>query len=436
MGEVPRRCQLACYAAVSLGVLGCGGQVPSPADENSGRVVTSAGPAGDVSGTVIEAYLDVPLSGRQVTIGSAHTTTDALGHFSIPGVSSTYDLVVTDPDGSTASVFLGLTRRDPRVRHSRSPHDSAQPGRVATITGSLSGIPSWPLPVHVEVLSSLGTRVDGTGSGRTFGPLQLPWNGDPSVTAQVFALADIGSVETAAQSFAFGHQTVPLADGAVTVSLPLSIVRKAQVTATITHPPGSPPTNEGVNYVSWQRPMFNFPIAGSSAYTGTSFHALVPSSQEPGTSLCFQVLREGDSATGDFFLDQICGIAPGTPVSAQLQAPPSFTSPAPNTAVTPATRFTWTAFEGGVYDLSLGHRKEATPSAPFIVVFTAARSTAWPDLSAVHIPFPAGMEYAAAISGVGVFASIDELCGPAGYAGEFRESRHSTLAPMKVTLSR
>jgi hypothetical protein len=76
-------------------------------------------------------------------------------------------------------------------------------------------------------------------------------------------------------------------------------------------------------------------------------------------------------------------------------------------------------------------------ATPTLHVYTAARSTTWPDLSASHVNFPADAEYSVGIVGIGVFASIDELTGPGGFASTApRELRRSYLEPVKVHVLR
>jgi hypothetical protein len=135
--------------------------------------------------------------------------------------------------------------------------------------------------------------------------------------------------------------------------------------------------------------------------------------------------------------DTLCGITPGTAISAQLQEPPRFTSPPADTTVRPTTTLAWTAFDRGVYRLDLVSGRLPTAAAPNIDVYTAATSTTWPDLSSVNVPFPAEAEYALSIVGLGVFASIDELAGPRGFASAvIPEYRQSYLNPMKVSVLR
>jgi hypothetical protein len=399
---------------------------------------------------VIDDGGNLPLTGRSITIGSIHTTTDDAGRFSIPGAASTYDLVIVDPDGTTVSVYAGLTRRDPLVRHHRSLSDNRVPTHVATIAGTLSGDLTWPLSgddtAGVLVVSPIlrgqmlvGGRLAPFLRGPSFGPLRLGWDGAPSLQAEVYAWAHFADTTGAgfggSTSWAFAERPVALQDGAV--SLPVSLVtvsKKAHVTGTIDHPPSFPPTQRSVYYALPPRPGAAIGVGGDMLFT-ESFDFTVPVLPIPGGALCFSA-RSMPPDRASLATDTICAVVPGRPVSARLQSPPSLTSPKPETTVTPATQFEWTAFDGGVYELNLSSGQSAA-ATPNIHLYTAARSVTWPDLSAAAIAFPLDAAYTCTIAGLGPFASLDDLVGPAGSAAAFTpELRRSYLRGVRVQWSR
>jgi hypothetical protein len=405
---------------------------------------------------VIDDLRGLPLVGRSVTIASVHTTTDDGGRFAILGVPSTYDLVIVDPDGTTVSLYRGLTRRDPLVRHHKSPHDSALPAQVATVTGTLSGGPSWPLGRNdsagvwiVSPLDHVNALLGGKlpipmFRGPSFGPVYLRWDGAPTVPAEAYAWStfdeagDAGSGEASPpQSFAYGLEPLTLRDGGVSLSLPLVVVpRNAHVAGTVVHPPSAPPTQRMVYYALPPRPGTHLPVGGDTR-SAASFDFAVPVLRLPGASLCFAAFSAIGNILAPQIWDCLCGIEPGSPVTAQLQAPPSFTSPAANTTVSPTTTFAWTAFDGGVYELDLVSGQLPSAAAPNIYLYTAATSTTWPDLTAASVSYPADAEYACTIVGLGVYASIDELTGSAGFAAPVvKEFRQSHLPAMNVSVAR
>jgi hypothetical protein len=441
--------------ALSVSIAACGAHRAAPSSPSRTVEVSHAATsgAGTVSGTVIGGLQDLPLLGRSVAIGPVHTTTDDTGHFSIPGAPSTYDLVIVDPDGTTVSLYVGLTRREVLVRHHRSAADVTAPARRSVATVTLSGGPPWPLRGDdnggVWIVSPAAKSHVGMGGslpGIAHGPdvgLRLGWDGPPSIAGEVYAWVrfhnaeDAGSGDAgASSSFAFGEQPLTIEEGAVSVSLSLHIVSQtANVNGTITYPPNSPPTQKSVYYPLPSLPGARVPVAGDTSHAA-SFDYRVPVLHIPGSSLCFDAFSSTGWIAAPLLLGSVCGITPDAPASVHLQAPPKFISPATSSKVTPTTTFSWTPFEGGVYELDL-KSQPATAGAPDIHVYTSATSTNWPDLRAVYVPFPAEGDYECTVVGLGVFASIDQLCGPAGFAATgVPDFRRSYLPPVKVSVSR
>lgn len=84
--------------ATLVSCLGCGEDALSPA-------------ADEVRGQVIDTSLD-PVPGAVVSAGDHSVRTDSHGRFALPDVAVPYDLLVI-PYGRNASLYRGLTRRDP-----------------------------------------------------------------------------------------------------------------------------------------------------------------------------------------------------------------------------------------------------------------------------------------------------------------------------------
>jgi hypothetical protein len=103
--------------------------------------------------------------------------------------------------------------------------------------------------------------------------------------------------------------------------------------------------------------------------------------------------------------------APRTPFT-----PPSLLSPAANSVVTSAIRFSWTPCEHCVSCLRLSVNVPSQRN-PDIFLYTSSTATSWPDLSKLGIDFPNGVaEYTLFLNGVGV-PTMDDAVGPAGLAG-------------------
>jgi hypothetical protein len=452
----------ACVALAASTVACAGGAASRPRGSPGAGVASTgtgtAGGAGTVSGTVIDDQSNLPVDGRSIVIGPLRTMTDEAGHFSLASVPAVYDLVIVEPDGTAISLYEGLHRRDVLVRHHQAGNSQGSQARKAGVRGTLLGGPSWPLKgkdlVSVSIFSELarGNKLFGGNipfnDGPAFGPVAVIWNGPPTLPAQVCAYSwfhtadDAGSIDASDPStrvFAYGAQALTLHEGESSLTVPLQIVtRTARVTGTIVHDPATPATQRQVWYALPPWRGARLPVGGDMAGPRSeSFDFVVPDPEIPDASLCFMAF----SSTGDrrrpLVWDQICGITSGHPVTAVLQEPPRLTSPAEGSTVHPTTTMAWTAFEGGVYRVDLKSGQLPSASAPNISVYTAARSMIWPDLAAADVTFPAIADYGFVIVGLGVFASIDDLAGPSGFASAApREYRQSYMEPVKVQVSR
>jgi hypothetical protein len=446
---------LACTGVATL-AWACGAEraASSRVAGQEGTLSGAASPPsqGAVSGTVLDDRDRHPLAGRSVAIGDAHAVTDDFGRFTIPAAPSPYDLLIVEPDGTIVSLYAGITRRDVLVKHHKSASDFSLPANVATITGTLTGGPEWPLDKteHANVLVASAYSVSQTTiggglpsrRGPSFGPFYVRWDGEPAPAAEAYAWASYRSgptdagAEDASRAFAFGERPLTLHDGGVDVSLRLdAVAQTAHVSGTVAHPAYSPATQKSVYYALPGLATVSVYVAGDSKHTD-AFDFVVPVLQIPGASLCFSAFSSTGDARAPIILGAVCGLTPDAPVRARLQAPPTLTSPAPKTTVTPATTFSWTLFDGGVYELQL-IAKPPSGSTPEIHVYTAARSMKWPDLSAAYVRFPAEADYECSVVGLGAFASIDELVGPAGIGAPIQpDFRRSYLPGVQISVVR
>ena len=152
---------------------------------------------GPIAGTVLDAQ-GGPLPGQVVAIGAEKTTSDGYGRFAFPRVPAGYDLVIASPDGSRATVYQGLTRRDPAVRH-----DGARPGEPAhraEISVTLSGADAsemaaerWQVHFVSErafaAIPGKGGWSAGPGGLVSPTPLTVSWDGDDTIDGTVVAFS-------------------------------------------------------------------------------------------------------------------------------------------------------------------------------------------------------------------------------------------------------
>jgi hypothetical protein len=177
------------------------------------------------------------------------------------------------------------------------------------------------------------------------------------------------------------------------------------------------------------------PLGGDQT-VAASFSYKVPLPSVGNGQLCLQVQSEinGDSAPA--MLDIQCGLDAGGSVLSVLQAPPSFQGFPDDASVTASTRFTWSTFHSGLYELDLISGPNPTATTPNVVVYTADTSATWPDLAARQVRFAPGTRYSCTVVGVGVFKSMDELVGDAGLAAPvIPELRRSSYGARSVTLA-
>ena len=333
-----------------------------------------------------------PMPGRAVFIAGRRATTDDDGHFAIPDVGSTYDVVVGDPGGITFSVYLGVHRRDPLLPHRGVPTGS----RRTTVQGDVSGGGNYPLAGDDGVIMSFFSDQAG-GSwplsahlvppelGPAYGPIPLAWNGGASISGVLTALGTFHAPDGGVSTF-FAQRQETLNDGQTTfANLALApVAGSLHVAGTI----GLPPNSTALNTRLFDR----LPIAGATIDLASGRSASIdddaPVLNYPGAELCVSATAIPGSAFA-----QRCDLSAGnTDASLTLQAPPAFTSPTEGAAVSKDTALAWTSFNNGITVLELEGDPPST-AMPNVDVYTAGTSAGWPDLTAAGVPFPAAAAY-------------------------------------------
>jgi hypothetical protein len=401
---------------------GGGDQTPAP--------VTST----DLAGMVVDFETTRPLAGRTVYVGSQSTTTASDGTFRVAGIGSSYDAVVIDPDGTSISIYKGLSRRDPVLSHQRLPPETAH---RATLNGDVSGGGNYPLAptdsVDIYFFSadadnqfSIGRGLPANLQGPGFGPMHLDWDGADSVSGHLMAL---GVFPTAGGVGAwFVDEPIRLYDGQdafVNVAL-ASVVTSGQIAGTIETPPHWPVAGKAVFYrLPIVHAAVRIPVAQTPA---TIFETTVPDLSElGGGQLCAEVESASDATPGSA-VTEVCGLTLGqTGFVLTVEPPPTLVTPTSTTTLTNATEFSWIAFDHGVHLLDL---VSAAPSRslPNVHVFTPETSLVWPDLRPVGVSFPANASYSVTIAGLGPYADINEALGSAGIAAQIAAERRRSYS--------
>ena len=100
------------------------------------------------------------------------------------------------------------------------------------------------------------------------------------------------------------------------------------------------------------------------------------------------------------------------PITFAMPSTPSLHSAIDSAQADAATKFSWTAFTGGIHRL----RFEPVSNAgiPVVDVYTSRTTATWPDLKALGTPFPAGDDLNCKLKGFAPFSSMNVATGPYG----------------------
>jgi hypothetical protein len=409
----------------------------SAVDEASDRSVD--GPPGLV-GTVVDFATARPLVGREVRVGIQTARTDLNGTFALPDVGAVYDVIVVDPDGTSVSVYQGLSRRDPVLPHRRSSVPDPI-SSTASVSGDLSGGGPYPLgPTHAVAVYFFSPLVDNTlflrggappgFGGPAYGPMPLSWSGPGPISGKLIALGSSGAAADGGPMAWFGSQTLMLANGqSAIVDLGLAPIAERNISGTIEVPAGYSLLQSQVFY---RLPIVHSVVGVINQQTSSvAFDYEIPDLQAAaGAQLCVA----GVGSPGNL-ITQRCGVDLGAPgVSVALQAAPSLATPEAGARFTQTSEFSWSAFANGIHLLEL-QTVDATQAVPNIYVFTADTSSAWPDLNSIGVSFPSGDTYRCTIVGLGPYAVIDDALGPQGIGAPFAaEVRRSFSVTTQVTV--
>jgi hypothetical protein len=386
-------------------------------------------------GVLLDFATKRPLVGRRLAVGQKHTTSDEEGLFQLDGVSGSYDLVISEANGSVVSVYQGLTRRDPVVLQ-RPNAFGVEGDRSSWVRGTLSRPGHEPLteadPASVQFFSPLGdARIVLGGQAPPFGPvyeLLVQWYGAADLKGTVFARGTLVGTSGDAEPF-FAMQQLELQSGeTATLDLELSSVERRKVAGSVSAPADAALTRIEEYY---RLPLPNAVLAVNDASTSTSaFEHEVEDLRATGGTLCVAALGSGKGS----LRTERCGIELGaTDVSLKLQAPPALSEPAPGDPLDSESQFSWTAFDGGIHRLAL-ETSVPTAGSPNIYVYTAATSVTWSSLAELGAPARPSTHYTCTITGFGPFSSVDDAAALAGLGAHVpTEQRNSESAPVELT---
>lgn len=410
--------------------------------------------AAPVRGAVFEPWTHRPLAGWTVVIGARSTKTDRNGRFVIAEAPPAYDVLVTDPDRACVSVYVGVHRRDLWLEHHPCAH---APSLIhgAAIRGTLSGGGPFPIAIGNAMIQFASEQVQGSayrwpGPRRTsadpppdtpaYGPIVLRWEGLAAVKGELLALRRTPEATPPkppapeppaggqctplpprpASTWAFARRELSIASGqAVTADMALKDIPAFKVKLKIAGSLGAQMQRWDCFYQQEWPKVRRILVAGAERAgrrDPLSYELSVPDLRGTGASLCVE-------AGVGWSRSIRCGIAPGDTVTLTGAASPTFASPASGAVLRPSTTFAWSAGERGVSALTC-EVWSPKPDYPNVTLYTAARSTTFPDLSAVGVRFPAlrrafpegNAAYKCRVGLLQPYATMDEATGPDGVA--------------------
>jgi hypothetical protein len=363
------------------------------------------------------------------------STTDQYGHFTAWPRQATYDVVVSEPDGSAISIFRGLSRKNLVLTH-QSADDVTK--NAATITGMASGGAAYPLSatdsLDIVFFSSqaqgavtLGGGLPPESNGPHYGPLYVGWDGSGPVNGRLVALGRFASA--AGSPLWFADQTVSIAPGqSVNANVALGpIANTRRIAARVVPAPGGSILLKGAFY-RLAAPSAIIPLV-KRLDPAPAFEEVVPESSPWGGELCLEA-----ASTPGLAIVEVC--APDlnqAPVVLSPVAPPALQSPVAGTTLNAGSQISWTPFDSGIHMLAL---EAAQPSrrTPSVYLFQLASAIVWGDLQTLAVRLPAGASYRLRVVGFGPYASIDDACaGPGMTTTRPQHTVRSYSEPINVT---
>jgi len=369
-----------------------------------------------VSGTVSSAELGA-VSGAEVRIGSARSTTDSSGHFNIPNVVAPYDLVVVLTAARAATIYEGLTRADPTVFVDAVSLSSQKIGRI---NGQISG-GSPPGNGTVETWVTFASsdpsvrHVTEPVDPPSF-EYEVRWYGPSSaVTGNLRGLKFESSNGLASRFLGYGVNSGVRATAGETIdaSISLSAVTWGTISGAVTVPGGVTLSDRlaGIRFPDGAI----LPVGSERAPSSSTFSYLVP--DVPGGAAL--VFASGFGPGGERVFVQVRDV-PQAASNVQITLPPPVSALLPidgATGIGTSADFSWTPIPGGnvVYTFS-AFPTGGGSNLPSFVIVTGATSVRLPDLSSEALGLPSSVEYSWSVSATGPQPSVDSAAGPSGVA--------------------
>jgi hypothetical protein len=371
------------------------------------------------------AVLSVKLLGSTVDI-----PIDASGGFVVNNVPSTYSLVmlITSQSFRSAIVYQGLTRSNPTLTVLGASSVPVQ-STFATVEGKFTGglgfsatskaTTEFTVSVPKAVSSGSSNRgsVDPTTGNYT---AFINWAGGNPIAATMHTL-QYSTNETNGKITAFGGyaqktiNVVPSQGTPIKQDITLAPVNSGTVNGSINWPSGitapqySASTTLFLSGLNTEE-IFVFPPLGSQPSSGVpdGYDQLVP--VIAGAKLIQRVSIVEKPTSGALLPPKESAVwktvTPGATTNIVVPAPIALTVPESAASnVTGNTKFTWSAFSGGVHILNFFSGISGVQTS--IGVVTAASSSTFPDLSAYGFGLPKATTYVWWVNGIAPYANMD-----------------------------
>ncbi len=403
---------------------------PTPGEGDAGRAVDpapDAGPSTTPDAAAPDAAGPITVSGRVVgpdgqvlaSVGVSipgkpivYTALD--GSFAIPDVTAPYDITISGANGGAlnAHTFVGLSTASPRIVPLLEGAADPNPHH-ATLAGTLdSPVPTGQAArICIEGLAQAVIGCADLMAGQSAYSIDASWASGSSVPVRARAMRfALDSQNVIVDYTGAGSRGATLLEGAIsTANIAFGAApAKATLSAMVTYPTGS--TNTAA--LAWVRlgPWLSFPLALYQPFAnGKTF--VIP--VFPGAS--YSVLAGAD-ISGYLTFGWEVGLAAGASAKPKLVLSPTLIAPADGaTGVTNATKFE-VDNPGGI-PITLVCLPKASPNPGFVVSSSLSTITL-PDLGAIGMPLPSGVQYGCSVLGAGnPGASPDTLVtgdGPIG----------------------
>jgi hypothetical protein len=381
------------------------------ADRESLDIVV--GQAFNVSGRLVDGS-GRPAADVTVAIGSRVTASDENGNFTFEDVVAPYDLAVVYQGGvgfggfAYVQLFLGVTRPDPTINSNTMAFGAS---RSAHIAGTVSGGLPFPNDTLMEVAME-DVQTNGNYLGAAAFDFNYNWvSASPSVNVAVNVVQQDG-----AGDFSHARLTGTLTD-ATTLALNPALVDVPERTLTATV------ANE------WGGDVF-----GYGYYGFNEFNLANQSETNPNTAVLTTagVLTVVVPDTSNIFCNLYLGgednLGESTVVirdalssevyDALVPEPVRMLSPVDGATVGPETQFAVSAQPEMVnmFRFFTGPAAGVPSYNAYVEVYTDETTIAFPDLSDIGLPMPAGTFFNWDAESYGPFASLDEALGsPKGH---------------------